>query len=285
MIGILADSMNIVPLLQTWTAKHWLPLLMIVVIAWVALRFGTMVIDKIVRRTIHRSPFTQEYLTPEDVKKRQDTLVSMLSAIWRASVWIVATLTVISEIALFNTAPLFASAGIVGIALGFGAQSIIRDLLTGIFIIIENQYRVGDVVDLQNNAIGTVERITIRSTILRDTDGNVHFVPNGTVAHVVNKTMGFSRINISLAVDPAINVDHLAEIINMAGEKMAKDPAWSEKLIDPPHFLSIGSFTDSALEVKITGKTQPSAQWSVTGELRKRLLNTFKRHKIELAKL
>jgi len=140
-------------------------------------------------------------------------------------------------------------------------------------------------VDLVDGAVGTVERISIRSTVLRDTDGSVHFMPNGAIIHVVNKTLGFSRVNFSLGVDPATNVDELALIINAVGDKLADDPAWKEKIIDPPHFLSIGSFTDTALEVKISGKTQPSAQWTVTGEVRKRLLAAFKKHKIELAKL
>lgn len=281
--------MNMFLSVQHWALQHWFPLLVIVIVTWLALRFGAMLIDKVVRRTIRQSPFSQEYLTPEDIKKRQDTLVSMLSALWKVVVWIVGVLTFISEASLFNTAPLFASAGIVGIALGFGAQSIIKDLLTGVFIIIENQYRVGDIIDVTGIGLGegsgTVERITIRSTVLRDTDGNVHFVPNGSIAHVTNRTMGFSRVNFSLGVDPATNVDELAEIINKVGEKLSKDPAWAGKIIDPPHFLSIGSFTDTALEVKITGKTQPSAQWSVMGELRKRLLGALKRGKIELAKL
>ncbi len=272
-----------------WLQGHGFAILAIILVAWLAYHFGTLLIEKIVRRTIRRSRFSAEDLSADDIKKRQDTLVSMLSALWRTSVWIIAVLTLIGEASLFNTAPLFASAGIVGIALGFGAQSIIKDLLTGIFIIIENQYRVGDTIDVDGIATGspsgTVERITIRSTVLRDTDGNVHFVPNGAIVHVTNKTMGFSKVNFSIAVDPATNIDALAEIINAVGNRLAKDPAWSDKIIDAPHFLSIGNFNDSSLEVKITGKTQPSAQWTVTGEVRKRLLSSLKRNKIELSQL
>src|SRR5215213_1256274 len=162
---------------QNWVANHWFPVVVIVIVAWIGLRFGSLLIEKVVRRAIRRSPFSQELLTPEDIKKRQDTLISMVTALWRAGIWIVASLTVIRTLDLFDTTPLFASAGIIGIALGFGAQSIIKDLLTGISLIVENQYRVGDVVDLQDGAVGTVERISIRSTVLRDNDGNVHFMP------------------------------------------------------------------------------------------------------------
>lgn len=274
---------------NAWVLTHWFPLVIVVVVAWLALRFGSLVIDKVVRRAVRQSPFSQEYLTPEDIKKRQDTLVSMLTALWKTGVWVVAALTFISEAALFNTTPLLASAGIVGVALGFGAQSVIKDLLSGVFIIIENQYRVGDTINIDGigagSPSGTVERITIRSTVLRDIDGNVHFVPNGAIVHVTNKTMGFSKVNFTLGVDPSTNVDKLAEIINKVGEKLAKDPAWADKIIEAPRFLRIGSFTDTTLEVRVTGKTQPSAQWSVTGELRKRLLTALKRDKIDLAKL
>jgi len=274
--------MNPIATVADWFGRHGPSIVVVLLIAWVGYHFGTKLIETLVRRAIRHSRFSTEDTSVEDIKKRQDTLISMLGALWQVGVWIVAILTVLTQAELFNTVPLLTSAGIIGVALGFGAQSLIKDLLTGAFIIIENQYRVGDVVDLEG-ANGTVERITIRSTVLRDNDGNVHYLPNGTIAHVINKTMGFSKINFSISVDPATNVDDLAEVINNVGTKLAEDTSWSEKIIDAPHFLGIGTFTDSALEVKITGKTQPSAQWSVTGEMRKRLLSALKRHKIELA--
>ncbi|HEX4662250.1 MAG TPA: mechanosensitive ion channel family protein [Candidatus Saccharimonadales bacterium] len=275
--------------LAYWFNLHWLPVAAIVVIAYVALRFGTMLIEKVVRRAIRSNHYHGGVTSPEELKKRQDTLIGMFCALWRVGVWTVASLTMLKEIAPFDTTAIFASAGIIGIALGFGAQSIIKDLLTGIFIIMENQYRVGDVVDLQGiavpTALGTVEKITIRSTILRDLDGNVHYLANGNVMHVVNKTMGFSKINFSLAVAPNTDIDKLATFINEIGDALKLEEKWAKKIIEAPHFVSIGSFSDTALEVKITGTTQPSEQWKVTGELRKRLLATFKKNKIELAEL
>jgi small conductance mechanosensitive channel len=153
-----------------------------------------------------------------------------------------------------------------------------------LFIILENQYRVGDVVEI-DGAGGTVEQITTRSTIIRDADGSVHYIPNGNIQHTINRTMGFAKINMAIAVAPATDVDKLADIINDIGNKMAKDEKWQAKVIEAPHFLSIGSFTANALEVKIIGKTQPSAQWGVTAELRKRLLAAIKKQGIELAHL
>lgn len=265
---------------------HWLqdpgvPILIILIIGFLSRHFGGLVIARLIRRLIRSTHFNS--LSADDVRKRQDTLISLFTVIWRALVVIVVIFLIFEEIfPTVDLTPIFASSAIIGVALGFGAQSIIKDFLTGVFIITENQYRVGDVVDIEG-AAGTVERISIRSTVLRDADGNVHFLPNGNVMHVINKTMGYSRVNITLAVDPDTNIDNLSDIINEVGSKMAEDDKWREKILEAPHFLSIGTFSDLSLEVKITGKTQASAQWSVTGELRKRLLKSFTKNKIELA--
>lgn len=260
---------------------HLWPVFSILLVAWLARHFGGMIIKRIIANTLLRTRTSD--LTDEDITKRQDTLVGLLTAVWKWLVIVVASMMLIDELfPSINLAPFFASAGIIGIALGFGAQSLIKDFLSGLFIISENQYRVGDVVDLEG-AAGTVERVGIRSTILRDADGNVHYLPNGSVMHVINKTMGYSKVNFALSVHPDTDIDKLATVINKVGEKMAEDEAWKEKLLEAPYFLNIGAFSDTSMEVMIVGKTAPSAQWSVTGELRRRLLREFKKHDIELA--
>jgi small conductance mechanosensitive channel len=267
---------------------HWLQdpgvsILAILIFGWLGRHFGGAVIDRMIRHIVRSSYFNE--LSDDDVRKRQDTLIGLFTAIWKSVVIVVVSLLIFQRLfPQISLTPVLASAGIIGVALGFGAQSVIKDFLSGVFIILENQYRVGDIVDIEG-AAGTVERISIRSTVLRDADGNVHYLPNGSVIHVINKTMGYSRVNFSLAVDPTTNIDELSELINTVGDKLAKDDKWKDRVIEPPHFLSIGTFSDIALEVKITGKTQPSAQWDVTGELRKRLLSAFKKNGIELATL
>lgn len=266
-----------------WLRDPGAAILVILVLGWLGRHFGGMVITRIVRRFVRSTRFNE--LPAVDVRKRQDTLISLFTVLWRSLVIIIVAILIFQEIfPNIDLTPILASAGVLGVVIGFGAQSLIKDFLSGVFIITENQYRVGDVVDIEG-AAGTVEHITIRSTVLRDADGNVHFLPNGNVMHVINKTMGFSRVNFSLAVDPDTNVDRLADIINEIGEKLAEDEKWRDKILEAPHFLNIASFSDLAIEVNITGKTQPSAQWSVTGELRKRLLKTFAKHKIELASI
>lgn len=267
--------------LNGFIRDHGLNFLIIVLVLWLAGRLGKMLIGRFIRRFVHPTHF--KLLAPIDVKKRQDTLISMFGALWSVSVWVVAIIMIIQEIGI-QTAPLLASAGILSIALGFGAQSIVKDFFSGIFIILENQYRVGDIVDLDGSA-GTVEHITIRSTVLRDTDGNVHYVPNGSITRVINKTMGYSLINLTIAVAADTDVDDLARAINRVGRKMTEDKDWGDKILEAPRFLSIGSFSDLAMEVKIVGKTQPSEQWAVTGELRRRLLQAFHRQGIVLAQL
>jgi len=264
-----------------WLKDPGATILIILVLGWLGRHFGGMVISRLIRRIIRSTHFNA--LSADDVRKRQDTLISLFTVLWRSLVVIIVSILIFQQIfPNIDLTPILASAGVLGIVIGLGAQSVIKDFLSGVFIIMENQYRVGDVVDIEG-AAGSVERVTIRSTVLRDADGNVHFLPNGNVMHVINKTMGYSRVNFSLAVDPDTNVDNLSEIINKVGEEMAEDEKWRDKILEAPHFLNIASFSDLGIEVKITGKTQPSAQWSVTGELRKRLLKTFTKHKIELA--
>ncbi len=264
-----------------YVSSHFWPVIGILIVAWLGRHFGGMVIKRIITNAVHRTRSSD--MTTEDIKKRRDTLIGLLTAIWKWLVIVVASIMLIKELLPFiDLAPLFASAGIIGIALGFGAQSLIKDFLSGVFIISENQYRVGDVVDLEG-AAGTVERVGIRSTILRDADGNVHYIPNGAVMHVINKTMGYSKVNFTLSVHPDTDIDRLSTVINSVGEKMAEDEVWKEKLLEPPYFLNIGAFSDTSMEVTIVGKTAPSAQWGVTGELRRRLLHEFQKHHIELA--
>jgi len=265
-----------------WMSNQGLNILFIIFLAWVFFHFVNFVVENIVRRIIHSTSFNK--MTEIDVKKRQDTVTSLVSTIFRAIILGTAGMMLIKQLfPHINYAPIFASAGIIGVAIGFGAQSLIKDFLTGVFIITENQYRVGDIVDLENGATGTVERIGIRSTVLRDADGNVHYVPNGTVAHVINKTMGFSKVNFTLSVDPDTDVDLIAKIINETGLKLADDPKWKPKITEAPHFLNIGSFSQLGMDVLIVGVTEPSEQWSVTGELRRRLIKEFGKHKIQLA--
>jgi small conductance mechanosensitive channel len=165
-----------------------------------------------------------------------------------------------------------------GAVIGFGAQSVIRDFISGAFIIIENQFRVGDDVEV-DGAIGKVEHITLRSTVIRDDAGNVHYIANGNVFHVINKTMGYSKVYFALSVAPETDIDELRAVIDNIGLKLASDEKWKKKIIEPVSLFNLGAFSDQALEVRVSGKTQPGDQFAVTTEFKKRLLAQIKKQK------
>lgn len=218
----------------------------------------------------------------KDIEKRQKTLVGLFATMWRVLVISVGTLILFSFIfPNVSLAPLFASAGIVGVALGFGAQSLVQDFISGIFIISENQYRVGDIVEIEGFG-GTVERIGARSTVIRDVDGNVHYFPNGMVQHVINKTMGYSMARFIIGVASDTDIEKVVEIINETGETLAKEEKWQQKIIEAPSFVSVGEFTAANVDILVAGKTQPSDQWSVTAEMRRRLFERFETEGIKL---
>ena len=268
-------------MVQKWIASNGVDAVVIILVAALFYIAGNFLVGRIVRRAVRVQGRGLQWHR-KDIEKRERTLVGPFMVIWRVVVITIAAFVFIKALfPMTDLAPLFASAGIVGVALGFGAQSLVKDFLSGIFIISENQYRVGDIVDIEG-ASGTVERIGSRSTVLRDADGNVHYFPNGMVQHVINKTMGYSMARFSITVAPSADIEHVIELINIAGEKLAKEEKWESKIIEAPSFVSVGEFTATTVSLLISGKTQPSDQWSVAAEMRRRLLETFEKKGIEL---
>jgi moderate conductance mechanosensitive channel len=157
------------------------------------------------------------------------------------------------------------------------------DFLAGIFIIYENQYRVGDIIELNRTGItGTVEAITIRTTVLRDEFGNVHHVPNGTINFTTNKTMDYSNINFELTVAFETDLQKLEKTINKIGADMTADESFRKKIIEAPHLGPISNFDPNGLVIKVLGKVAPSKQWEVSAELRKRIVASFAKEGIAM---
>ena len=224
----------------------------------------------------------QRTLPKKDLEKQHKTLGGLFANVWRIIVVVIAGYAIFTH--FFNNAalaPLFASAGIIGVAFGFGAQSLVKDFLSGVFIISENQYRVGDIIEIDGFG-GTVERIGVRSTVIRDVEGNVHFFPNGVVQHVINKTMGYSKVYFTITVAPDTNISTASDIINRIGEEISGEEKWQHKVIEPPHFDILGDFNASSISLVVSGKTQPSDQWALTAEMRRRILREFEKEHIEL---
>lgn len=266
-----------------WASNNALDLAIILTVGLIAYFAGTRIVTYIVKRAVRGAKHRVWH--KKDIEKRQKTLVSLFVNMWR----IIVLFTILyALLAVFvpnigaALAPLFASAGIIGVAIGFGAQSLIKDFLSGIFIISENQFRVGDVVDIEGFS-GTVERIGTRSTVLRDVDGNVHYFPNGMIQHVINKTMGYSMARFTVLLHPETDIDTVSEIIDTIGKDISEEEKWKDKILSPPAFVSVGEITGSSIEVIVAGKTQPSDQWSVISEMRRRLLEEFEERHIRLA--
>lgn len=267
-------------LIRWFNESHGVDIISTILITAIIYLIGALLMGRIVNRIVMARGRNWH---KKDIEKREKTLSHTFSILWRVVVFTGGALALFQI--LFpgvSLAPLFASAGIVGVALGFGAQSLVRDFLSGIFIIAENQYRVGDVIDIEGFG-GTVERVGARSTVLRDADGNVHYFPNGMIMHVINKTMGYSVARFFIGVHPSSDLDKVISIINETGKKLADEEKWKNKVIEPPTFVSVTEFSSLEVTLLVSGKTQPSDQWSVTSEMRQRLFLEFEKNKIKLS--
>jgi small-conductance mechanosensitive channel len=261
----------------TWLIDHGTRILIILVVGailWFALnRF----LPPVVRRTVGRTKYKE---SKEGLEKRTNTLLAIFKGMGRVLIIIVVIMMVLEEVGV-PIAPVLAGFGIVGIAIGFGAQYLIRDLIAGIFIIMENQYRVGDVVRV-SDITGLVEYITLRKTVLRDLDGIVHHVPNGEIRTASNYTRHFARVNLDIPVAYGTDLDHAIRVINRVGKELAQDEKWRKVIKSPPQVLRVNDLGDSGIDIKILGDVKPMEQWAVTGELRLRLKKAFDDEGIEI---
>jgi small-conductance mechanosensitive channel len=261
----------------SWLASHGIRILIIVVVGavlWFALN---KLLPPIVRRSVARTKYKE---SKEGLEKRTNTLLSIFKGMGRVFIIIVAIMMILDEVGLAIT-PVLAGFGIAGVALGFGAQYLIRDLIAGIFIVLENQYRVGDVVRVADIS-GLVEEITLRKTVLRDLDGIVHHVPNGEIRTASNFTRHFARVNLDVSVGYGTDLDHAISVINRIGNELAKDEKWRKVIKSPPQVLRVNNLGDSGIDIKILGDVKPMEQWAVMGELRLRIKKAFDAEGIEI---
>ncbi len=258
------------------------PVLLIAVIAFVLIAFARRLVHGIVKAALDRetSEGTAQELSALEVKKRMDTLDALLTTVIRAFIVVVAIVMVLGQLGL-NIGPAVAGLGIVGIAVGFGAQSLVRDYFNGALILLENQYSKGDVVTIASVS-GTVEDFSLRRTTLRDLDGVVHTVPNGQITVASNSTRTWARINQDVTVAYGTDMERATEVINGVGRDMAADPAWRRRVLEAPHVERISALGDYGVTIKILGLVRASEQWASGGELRKRLLAAFAANGIEI---
>ncbi len=213
-------------------------------------------------------------------EQRAQTLVHVFQAAWTVVVGIVAGIYVLKELRI-DVTPIIASAGVAGLAVAFGAQQLVRDYFAGFFMLLENQYKIGDVVRIGDTE-GQVERITLRLTILRDWQGVVHYIPNGTVQKVGNMTQGWSRALLEIGVAYKEDPDRAMAALRDVGADMQGDPQWGPKLLAPPEVPGVQSFGDSSVNIRMTFQTKPGEQWKVAREARRRIKKRFDELRIEI---
>ncbi len=213
-------------------------------------------------------------LMSERRRQRAEALGSVLRSIASATIFSVAVMLVLGELGI-NLGPLLASAGIVGLAIGFGAQNLVKDFLAGLFMLLEDQYGVGDVVDV-GETTGTVEAVGLRITTIRDARGVVWYMRNGEIVRVGNKSQGWALVIVDVPVGFA-GVEEATEVLRTAAGALADDPQWTDDLIDPPQVLGVEHITVDGAVLRTSVKTASDAQWRVARELRRRLAEALER--------
>jgi small conductance mechanosensitive channel len=259
-----------------------LRILVIVVVAFVAIRVTRLLVHGIVKALLDREATegTAQELSAVEVQKRMDTLDDLGGRVIRFFVVVIAGIMVLGALDL-DVGPAIAGLGVVGIAVGFGAQSLVKDYLNGALILAENQYSKGDVVSIAGVS-GAVEDFSLRRTTLRDLDGVVHTVPNGAVIVASNRTRTWARINQNVTVAFGTDIDKAIAVVDELGKQMAADPLWKRRILEPPRVERVESIAERGGTRKILGTVRASEQWAAGGEFRKLLLETFARNGIRL---
>ncbi|MGH2919049.1 MAG: mechanosensitive ion channel family protein [Solirubrobacteraceae bacterium] len=266
----------------------------------IAILIGALIVNRLVGRTVKRALRTlhsgavrerigavrrrtpNALLDTEETSVRAEQRITALTSVLRSVasfvIFLIAGFLVLGEIGL-NIAPLLAGAGIIGIALGFGAQSLVKDFLSGLFILVEDQFGVGDIVDLGQETAGTVEAVSLRTTRLRSVDGTVWHVPNGEIRRVGNKSQLWSRALLDIDVAYDTDIEHAKQVI-----KRVADELWSERedILEEPEVWGVESLGPHSVVIRLVIKTRPSDQYDVSRELRQRLKAAFDEEGIEI---
>lgn len=268
--------------MQDWLLDHGWRIALVVVLALTVMWLVHRTLPRAIRMTVSSDRFVDvsDSIALDEQRKRAETLSRVLVRVLDIVAVFVAVLLVLGELEI-PLGPLLASAGIVGVALGFGAQSLVRDTLAGMFILIENQYRAGDVVTVAGVS-GTVEEVGLRRTVLRDIDGIVHSVSNGEIVISSNMTRGWSRVNLNVSVGYDQDLDRARAVIDRVGAELAADPDWATLILEPPKVLRVDAFEESGIALKVLATTKPMKQWEVAGELRQRIKVAFDAEGIEI---
>ena len=251
---------------------------LILFIAWIITLVAKRVLVQVEKRILAKTK--QEGETPSEAEKRIQTITRLLRQATKLSIWIIASLILLREIGV-DIGPILAGAGIVGLAVGFGAQNLVRDIISGSFMILENQVRVNDVAII-NGTGGLVERINFRTIVLRDLSGTVHVFPNGSIDTLSNLTKGWSAYVFDIGVAYKEDTDRVIEVLSKVGKEMFADQTFAGKMLEEPEIFGVDKFADSAVIIKGRIRTMPIQQWGVGREFLRRVKLAFDRENIEI---
>jgi small conductance mechanosensitive channel len=276
--------------LADWFVGRPLAIIGILLVAWVV----RAVARRAIRRATRRILLSPDALSsriglsgPEGVeqeielarrKTRADSIGAALAGVVTVIVWVVAIFSIASVLGV-DLAPLLAGAGVAGIALGFGAQSLVRDCISGLFMLLEDQYGIGDQVDL-GAASGTVEQVSMRTTVLRGADGTVWHVPNGEIRRVGNQSKLWSMAVLDVDNGPTADLDAARDRVLAAAVTLAADPTWSDDVLEPPRLLGVESVRPEGVTIRLVVKSSPGRQWALQRALREAIKRELDAHGI-----
>jgi small-conductance mechanosensitive channel len=252
--------------------------LLSVAVIWVLAWLGMQLVKLIARRIIAAVDDGDDS-TMSLAEKRGHTVAQLLRSVGRVMLFVLALLLTLNQ--FMDIAPLLAGAGILGLAFSFGAQSLVKDVITGFFLLVDNSIAVGDVVEVAGKS-GSVERVNLRVVHLRGLDGSVHIIPNGQINVVSNMTRGWSRAVVDVGVAYETDIDHALEIIRDEVSRMAADPQWTSRLDGTPEVQGVQALGDHGVTLRVLLRTLPGRQWEVGREFRRRIKDRFDREKIEI---
>lgn len=235
---------------------------------------------RVISRYLERLVKVEEYATINEREQRVKTLTTILRDAGLVLITAVAAVMILSEVGL-DVSPIIAGAGIVGLAIGFGAQTLVKDIISGFLILLENQFTIGDVISV-GGISGGVEKMTLRATFVRDLEGTLHVIPNGEMRILSNKTRGWARAVVNLGIAYKEDVGRVSATLERIGQEIWQDEGYRPLLLEEPAISGVEELGDSAMTLRIMVKTQPGKQWEVSRELRKRIKETFEEEEIEM---
>ena len=259
---------------KEWGFSHGIKIVVILLVALMSSKIIHSVVNRLEKR------FESAGSVPSEMEKRAKTITGLLNTTITVIIYTAAAMMIITELGI-AIGPLLAGAGIAGVAIGFGAQSLVKDVISGFFLLFENQIRVGDMVAVAGKT-GLVEALNLRTTRLRDIEGNVHIIPNGVIDVATNCTKDWSRAPVEIGVAYKEDVDQVISVLEEVGESLRNDPVHQKSILEPMTILGLDSFGDSSVNIRMYFKVIPLKQWEISREFRKRVKRAFDEKGIEI---